>query len=122
MAAELDNVVGGSRRSWPELAAASFREVVAGGGGDVFGSTRSVAAEEEEEELRWAAIERLPTFERVRKGVMRHVLEDGKVVASEIDFKHLGRQDRKALVDNMLKVVEKDNEKFLRRLRDRIDQ
>lgn len=112
-----------SRRSWP---AASFRDVLTAGGGgaaEVFGSRRREAAEEEEEEeLRWAAIERLPTFERMRKGVLRQVLEDGKVVENEIDLKNLGRQERKVLIDSILKVVDEDNEKFLTRLRDRIDQ
>ncbi|XP_021728709.1 ABC transporter G family member 39-like [Chenopodium quinoa] len=113
---------GSSRRSWPGPAAPSFRDVLTAAPGDVFSSRRWEEEEEEEEELRWAAIERLPTFERLRKGVLRRVLEDGKMVRNEIDLHNMGRQDRKVLVDTILKVVDEDNEKFLRRLRDRMDK
>ncbi|KAK9755345.1 hypothetical protein RND81_01G018900 [Saponaria officinalis] len=95
---------------------------VGGGGDDVFGSRRAAEEAEEEAELRWAAIERLPTFERIRKGVLRRVVEDGKVVQNEmIDVIKLGTSQRKVLVDSILHVVDLDNESFLRRLRHRID-
>ncbi|KMT06316.1 hypothetical protein BVRB_7g159990 [Beta vulgaris subsp. vulgaris] len=113
---------GSSRGSWPGLSAPSFRDVLAAVPDDVFGSRRWEEQQEEEEELRWAAIERLPTFERLRKGVLRRVLEDGKMVENEVDLHNMGRQDRKVLVDTILRVVDQDNEKFLRRLRDRIDK
>ncbi|BFG34642.1 hypothetical protein CerSpe_209160 [Prunus speciosa] len=87
---------------------------------DVF--KRSGAAEEEEEELKWAAIERLPTFERMRKGMMRQVMSDGRVVHDEVDLTKLRTEDKKQLMDSILKVVEDDNEKFLKRLRDRTDR
>ncbi|CBI40242.3 unnamed protein product, partial [Vitis vinifera] len=104
----------GSRRSW---ASASIREVVSAQG-DVFQSRR----EDDEEELKWAAIERLPTFERLRKGMLKQVLDDGKVVHEEVDFTNLGMQERKHLIESILKVVEEDNEKFLLRLRERTDR
>ncbi|PQQ21430.1 pleiotropic drug resistance protein 2-like [Prunus yedoensis var. nudiflora] len=86
---------------------------------DVF--KRSGAAEEEEE-LKWAAIERLPTFERMRKGMMRQVMSDGREVHDEVDLTKLRTEDKKQLMDSILKVVEDDNEKFLKRLRDRTDR
>lgn len=45
-------------------------------------------SEEDEEELKWAAIERLPTYDRLRKGLMlKHVLdEQGKVGYEEDDI------------------------------------
>lgn len=78
--------------------------------------------EEEEEELRWAAIERLPTYERMRKGIIRHVRENGRVVEEVMDVTAMGFMERKELMERMVKVVEEDNEKFLRRMRDRIDR
>ncbi|KAL6327277.1 hypothetical protein AAG906_017834 [Vitis piasezkii] len=81
--------------------------------GDVFQSRK----EDDEEELKWAAIERLPTFERLRKGMLKQVLDDGKVVHEEVDFTNLGMQERKHHIESILKVVEEDNEKFLLRLR-----
>lgn len=104
-----------SRRSW---ASASFREVWTAPP-DVFNRS---GREDEEEELRWAAIERLPTFDRLRKGVLTQVLDNGRVVHGEVDVTKLGMQDKKQLMESILKVVEDDNEKFLRRLRDRTDR
>ncbi|KAM3202019.1 pleiotropic drug resistance protein 2 [Capsicum annuum] len=79
-------------------------------------------AEEEEKELKWAAIDRLPTYDRMRKGMMKEVIGNGRVVHHEVDMTKLGNQDRKLLMESILKVVEDDNEKFLRRLRSRTDR
>lgn len=104
----------GSRRSW---VSESLREVFSAQG-DGFQSRR----EDDEEELRWAAIERLPTFERLRKGLLKHVLDDGQVVREPADLAKLGLQEKKLLIESMLKFVEEDNEKFLLRLRERTDR
>ena len=77
---------GSSRRSWPGPLAPSFRDVITTGHADVFSSRRWEEEAKEEEELKWAAIERLPTFERLRKGVLRRLNEDGKMVENEIDI------------------------------------
>jgi hypothetical protein len=105
-----------SRRSW---ASGSFREVWTAPP-DVF--SRSGRQEEDEEELRWAALERLPTYDRLRKGMLKQVLDNGKVVHDEVDVTKLGMQDKKQLMESILKVAEEDNDKFLRRLRDRTDR
>ncbi|OMO68268.1 pleiotropic drug resistance protein 2 [Corchorus olitorius] len=78
--------------------------------------------QEDEEELRWAAIERLPTYERLRKGLLRQIVDDGSVTYNEVDVSKLGLQEKKQLMDGMLKVIEDDNEHFLTRIRDRIDR
>jgi len=111
-------VSASSRRSWTT---SSFREVWTATP-DVFNVSGRHTHEDEEEELKWAAIERLPTFERMRKGVLKHVLDDGHVVLDEVDVSNLCLPDRKLLMDSILKIVEEDNEKFLRRLRDRVDR
>ncbi|GFZ17803.1 pleiotropic drug resistance 6 [Actinidia rufa] len=79
-------------------------------------------AADDEEELKWAAIERLPTYDRVRKGMLQQVMSNGRVVRNEMDVTNLGAQDKKQLLESILKVVEDDNDKFLRRLRDRTDR
>ncbi|CAK9168101.1 unnamed protein product [Ilex paraguariensis] len=107
----------GSKRSWNS---ASFREVWQAPP-DVF--NRSGRQEpNDEEELRWAAIEKLPTYDRMRKGILRQVLDNGRIVTGEVDVTNLGMQDKKQLMESILKIVEDDNEKFLRRLRDRTDR
>lgn len=109
-----------SYRSW---ASASIREAWTAPV-DVFSqnSGRRQQQMDDEEELRWAAIERLPTYDRMRKGVLRQVLDNGRIVQGEVDVTRLGMQDKKQLMENILRVVEEDNEKFLRRVRDRTDR
>ncbi|XP_010651917.2 pleiotropic drug resistance protein 2 [Vitis vinifera] len=102
-----------SSRSWRS---ASIREV--SNALDEFQrSGRQVA--DDEEKLKWAAIERLPTYDRMRKGMLKQVMSNGRIVQNEVDVTHLGAQDKKQLMESILKVVEDDNERFLRSLRDR---
>ncbi|KAL3523635.1 hypothetical protein ACH5RR_016469 [Cinchona calisaya] len=110
------SIASASRRGW---ASASIREVLAAPGGDVF---QKSGRHDNEEELKWAAIERLPTYDRLRKGMLTQVLDNGRVVHEEVDVAHLGIDDKKNLMDSILKVVEEDNERFLMRLRDRTDR
>ncbi|XP_049378611.1 pleiotropic drug resistance protein 2 [Solanum stenotomum] len=104
----------------------SIMEVLGGQRDDFFMKNYSTRwremAEEEEKELKWAAIDRLPTYDRMRKGMMKEVIGNGRVVHHEVDMTNLGNQDRKVLMESILKVVEDDNEKFLRRLRNRTDR
>ncbi|KAM0946167.1 putative ABC-transporter domain-containing protein [Dioscorea sansibarensis] len=113
LAADELGMSSGSRRSWMT---SSFRDP-----SDVF---KKNASEEEDDEdaLRWAAIEKLPTSNRMTRGVLRHVDENGKISSNELDVRRLGVQEKKVLMERILKVVEEDNERFLRRLRARIDQ
>lgn len=109
-----------SRRSWTS---GSVRDMW--NAPDVFhrsGRGQVSGREDDEEELRWAAIERLPTYDRMRKGILTQVGSNGRVMHGEVDVTKLGSQDKKLLMESILKVVEEDNEKFLRRLRDRTDR
>ncbi|CAN1308015.1 ABC transporter G family member 39 [Linum perenne] len=103
-----------SRRSFGSTSQRSWLSTAA----DVFSGGGAREKEDEEDELRWAAIERLPTFDRMRKGVLNSVIDGGSVV----DVTKLGAQERKKLMESILNVVEDDNENFLRRLRDRTDR
>lgn len=110
---------GGSMRgSW---ASASIREVIGGPGGDVFQKSGR-ENDDDEEELKWAAIERLPTYDRMRKGIITQIMDDGRVVREEVDLSNLDFQNKKHLMQSILKVIEDDNERFLTRLRDRTDR
>ncbi|WCJ41765.1 ABC transporter G family member 34 [Euphorbia peplus] len=108
----------GSTRSW---GSASVREMFTPQP-DVFQRSTRHTENDEEAELRWAAIERLPTYDRVRKGMLQQVMSNGRVVQNQIDVTHLGIEEKKQLVQSILQNVEKDNEKFLMRLRNRIDR
>ncbi|KZV47168.1 pleiotropic drug resistance protein 2-like [Dorcoceras hygrometricum] len=116
---DLSRAMSSSRRSWRSQ---SIREVWQGPP-DVFSRNSTRRQEvDDEEELKWAAIERLPTYDRLRKGMLQQVMSNGKVVRAEVDVANLGVQDKKVLMESILKVVEEDNEKFLQRLRNRTDR
>ncbi|KAK4410534.1 ABC transporter G family member 36, partial [Sesamum angolense] len=85
------------------------------------GRRRSVRAEEDEEALRWAALEKLPTYDRLRKSVFKTFVET-KVVHREVDVRKLDVNDRQEFIDRFFRVAEEDNEKFLKKLRNRIDK
>ncbi|KAL9167878.1 hypothetical protein ABFS82_05G126500 [Erythranthe guttata] len=79
--------------------------------------SRSSREEDDEEALKWAALEKLPTFDRLRKGLLF-----GSKGANEIDVNDLGVEDKRSLVERLVNTVEDDNEKFLLKLRNRIDR
>lgn len=71
---------------------------------------------DDEEELRWAALERLPTYNRVRRGLLR--ASTGGF--SEIDISSLASSDRTAVIDRLL-AKNGDAEDLYERIRRRID-
>ncbi|CAN1807341.1 ABC transporter G family member 40 [Linum perenne] len=84
---------------------------------DVFSA--SSREENDEEALKWAALERLPTYDRLRKGILASA---SKTELSEIDVQNLGVEDRKLLLDRLVRVTDHDNEKFLLKLKNRLDR
>ncbi|KAK9943579.1 hypothetical protein M0R45_009183 [Rubus argutus] len=106
-----------SRRSWRSTSAREMWTAP-----DVFQRSVRHPALDEEEELKWAAIERLPTYDRMRRGMLRKVMSNGRVVTEEVDVQNLGAQDKKQLMESILKIIEEDNEKFLKKLRARSDR
>ncbi|KAH7547224.1 hypothetical protein FEM48_Zijuj01G0286900 [Ziziphus jujuba var. spinosa] len=89
-------------------------------------SRRSSQVDEDEEALRWAAIEKLPTYDRLRTSVMKTFMENeiqgNKLVQHrEVDVRKLDIDDRQRFIDTIFKVAEEDNEKFLKKFRNRID-
>lgn len=78
---------------------------------------RSSREEDDEEALKWAALEKLPTFDRLRKGLLL-----GSRGANEIEVNDLALHDKKQLIERLVQTVEDDNEKFLLKLRNRIDR
>ncbi|KAJ4821384.1 ABC transporter G family member 36 [Rhynchospora pubera] len=85
-------------------------------GADVF--SRSSRDEDDEEALKWAALEKLPTYSRVRRGILSST--SGKI--NEVDVENLGPTEKRALLDRLVRVAEEDNERYLLRLKDRIDR
>ncbi|KAF5200483.1 Abc transporter g family member [Thalictrum thalictroides] len=80
--------------------------------------SRSCREENDEEALKWAALEKLPTYSRMKKGIITG--EGGTPI--EVDIPNLGFQEKRQLLERMVRVVEEDNEAFLLKLKNRIDR
>ncbi|XP_057969760.1 pleiotropic drug resistance protein 1-like [Malania oleifera] len=80
--------------------------------------SQSSREEDDEEALKWAALEKLPTYNRLRKGL----LMGSKGAADEIDITDLGVFEKRNLMERLVKVAEEDNEKFLLKLKNRADR
>ncbi|XP_044495069.1 pleiotropic drug resistance protein 1-like isoform X1 [Mangifera indica] len=74
---------------------------------------------DDEEALKWAALERLPTYSRLKKGLLMGTADGGSL---EVDVSKLEARERKNLVDRLVRHTEEDNEKFLLKLRNRLDR
>lgn len=80
--------------------------------------SRSSHEEDDEEALKWAAIEKLPTYLRLERGI----LTEEKGFSKEIDIKNLGLVETRNLLDRLVRIAEQDNDKFLLKLKERIDR
>jgi hypothetical protein len=91
---------------------------------DPFGRAQSEHDHRDDEEnLRWAALEKLPTYDRMRQGILRRALDQqeggGGGGVEVVDIQKLaGGDGGRALLE---RLFQDDSERFLRRLRDRID-
>ncbi|OEL28808.1 ABC transporter G family member 43 [Dichanthelium oligosanthes] len=114
----------GSRRSWMSVESISRSLRMGGDPDDPFRrSTASHDDGDDEENLRWAALEKLPTYDRMRRGIIRRALDESgaKLAADEVDIANLDPRDGRELMERVFKAVEDDNERLLRRFRDRLD-
>lgn len=117
---ELSEVVGRSLRSSFRLHASSL-----GRSNSALSSRKG--DEDVEYALQWAAIERLPTFERLKSSLFDKEDDDGgKVNVDEgrkrvIDVTKLGALERHIFMEKLIKHIENDNLQLLRKIRNRID-
>ncbi|KAJ0030927.1 hypothetical protein Pint_13101 [Pistacia integerrima] len=85
---------------------------------NVFARTSSFREDgEDEEALRWAALERLPTYSRVRRCIFKDVVGGSK----EVDVSELEVQEQKLVLQRLVNSVEDDPERFFDRMRKRFD-
>ncbi|XP_071709149.1 pleiotropic drug resistance protein 1-like isoform X3 [Rutidosis leptorrhynchoides] len=83
---------------------------------DIF--PRSSVEEDDEEALKWAAIEKLPTQLRLEQGILTE--EEGQ--PREINIKNLDLAEKRNLLERLVNIAKEDNEKFLLKLKHRIDR
>jgi len=109
--------------SW-RAAAASFRESL----------SRSLSLNQQhdhqeiddEAELKWAAVERLPTLDRLHTSVFQfHGDSDsaGSLLELQmVDVRRLGAAERRMVVDTLIANIHRDNLRLLRKQRQRMDR
>ncbi|PNY15670.1 pleiotropic drug resistance protein 1-like [Trifolium pratense] len=107
---------GSSKRSFGFDSSSSLR--INGEADNVFPNSVNREDNDDEKALKWAAIQRLPTFRRLRRGLL--ITSEGEI--SEIDVHKLGLQERKYLLERLVRIADIDNEKLLLKLRDRFNR
>ncbi|KAL2454822.1 ABC transporter G family member 29 [Abeliophyllum distichum] len=90
-------------------------------------SNLSGSREEDEEALTWAAIDKLPTYSRMRTSIFQFMVEgennDTQISHNKlVNVSKLDANTRKEFVARNFQVPEEDNEKFLKKIRDRMDK
>nr|CAB3473535.1 unnamed protein product [Digitaria exilis] len=82
--------------------------------------------DDDDEALRWAALESLPTRDRVRRAILPPLGaggEGGEAAAHQVvDVLALGPRERRALLERLVRVADEDNERFLLKLKDRVER
>ncbi|AES68067.2 drug resistance transporter-like ABC domain protein [Medicago truncatula] len=80
--------------------------------------SKSSREEDDEEALKWAALEKLPTYNRLRKGL----LTASHGGAHEVDVGDLAFKEKQKLLERLVRVAEEDNEGFLLKVKERVDR
>lgn len=74
---------------------------------------------DDEEALKWAAVERLPTYDRVRTSVF-HDASTGRV--KQVDVRELTPLETTELVNKLMAEAQDENNVFLQKMRKRLDK
>lgn len=91
-------------------------------------SRRTSNVDDDEEALKWAAIEKLPTYDRLRTSILQTYAEGAdhahpdSLQHTEVDVRKLDVNQRQEFIDRIFKVAEEDNEKYLRKFRNRLEK
>ncbi|MCO5610340.1 hypothetical protein L7F22_064576 [Adiantum nelumboides] len=84
--------------------------------------SRASSRNDDDEALKWAALEKLPTYSRLRKGFLKNLDPAGSVTHEEVDIAKLGFAEKQQLLEKVVRDIENDNERFLHKLRERINK
>lgn len=85
-----------------------------------------IDGDEEYYDLQWAAVERLPTFERITSALFDD--HDGTSAKGDVkgtrvvDVTKIGAQERRVFIEKLIKHIENDNLQLLQKIRGRIDK
>ncbi|KAL5728854.1 transcription factor [Ranunculus cassubicifolius] len=92
--------------------------------GSIFSTSESVQrSNDDEEDLKWAALEKLPTCDRTTLSLLKlNQTKSGKFQHEEIDVRRIDFRTRRELLDRLVHIIDNDNESFVQKLRERIDR
>ena len=86
--------------------------------------------EDDLEALKWAALEKLPTYRRVHTAMLE--AEEAELEATKkktvlggsrpVDVRHLARAQRERVLHKAFATTDQDNERLLKRLKQRLDR
>ncbi|KAH9312806.1 hypothetical protein KI387_027841 [Taxus chinensis] len=80
--------------------------------------------DDDEQGLKWAATEKLPTYDKLRTSLMVESLIKGRGGDNrkfkEVDVGNMGLMEKQNFVESLFKEVVEDNEKLLRKIRARL--
>ncbi|KAG6547995.1 hypothetical protein Mapa_010429 [Marchantia paleacea] len=78
---------------------------------------------DDEEALRWAALEKLPTYDRMRTTILEQ-MKGSQRFPEQLDLRDIAPAHRHDLLNRVFNIssTEEDNEKFLKKFRERIDR
>ncbi|KAK7388064.1 hypothetical protein VNO78_22868 [Psophocarpus tetragonolobus] len=88
----------------------------------------SFVEEDKELQSKWAAIEKLPTFKRIKTSFVDVSQEESGSSSKEADGKRvvdvtkLGAVEKRLFIDRLIKHIENDNLQLLQKLRERMDR
>ena len=82
-------------------------------------ASRRQDAMDDEEALKWAAVERLPTYDRVRTSVF-HDVSTGSV--KQVDVRQLTPLETNELLNKLMAEAQDENNVFLQKMRKRLDK
>ncbi|KAL8545343.1 hypothetical protein ACS0TY_005497 [Phlomoides rotata] len=122
----MDNIIGGDEiESFRNETGRSFRSSFQRRASSFRSDSALSSANIDEQALsHWAAIERLPTFERLRCSLFDEngANEDGVKGKRVVDVTKIGAPEKHLFIDKLIKHIEHDNLKLLHKIRKRIDK
>ncbi|KAH9321632.1 hypothetical protein KI387_016271, partial [Taxus chinensis] len=87
-----------------------------------FSTRRNSYVENDEEALKWAALEKLPSYDRLRKSILSEAAETGRFTYQNVDVRKLSNETRRKFIHRILQEAVLDNQRFLSKFRQRIDR
>ncbi|GLJ20977.1 hypothetical protein SUGI_0383390 [Cryptomeria japonica] len=87
-----------------------------------FSNRRSSSVENDKDAFKRVSLEKLPTYDRLKKSVLSEVVATGSFKYHNVDVTTLSTEMWRKFIQRVLQVIQVDNERFLLIFRDRIER